>query len=245
MDHALQNQINQVSTAASLNYKSKNNYSLKVQLSQTEAESKRMALAFESRQTSEINWALNTLAIFSCNANQNFTIENQPYLLEAMANYMNFCIQNIEALSYADPLSKRQNIHHTIVPTLIDAVQNPSLAAANPTGMPATTPGLGSNNLDYNNFGNYTRDLKELKKRDIKMEEKNGGAAGGGGLAANQLGNRGGSGKVAGGQLAGMETGLQNVPRARGRKPIHIKRQEQNALDELRKKRKRLVSVLY
>ena len=33
MDHALQNQINQVSTAASLNYKSKNNYSLKVQLS--------------------------------------------------------------------------------------------------------------------------------------------------------------------------------------------------------------------
>ena len=76
MDHILQNQINQTSTAASLNYKSKNNYTLKVQLSQTEAESKRMALAFESRQTSEINWALNTLAIFSCNANQNFTIEN-------------------------------------------------------------------------------------------------------------------------------------------------------------------------
>jgi len=122
LDHALHNQISQVSTAASLNYKSKNNYSLKVQLSQTEAESKRMALAFESRQTSEINWALNTLAIFSCNANQNFTIENQPYLLEAIANYMNFCIQNIESVSYTDPLSKRQSMHQTMVPTLIDAM---------------------------------------------------------------------------------------------------------------------------
>lgn len=30
MDHILQNQINQTSTAASLNYKSKNNYTLKV-----------------------------------------------------------------------------------------------------------------------------------------------------------------------------------------------------------------------
>ena len=66
-----------------------------------------MALAFESRQTSEINWALNTLAIFSCNSNQNFTIENQPYLLEAIASYMNFCIQNIETLSFTDPMSKR------------------------------------------------------------------------------------------------------------------------------------------
>lgn len=35
------------------------------------------------------------------------------------------------------------------------------------------------------------------------------------------------------------------LPRARGRKPIYIKQQEQNALDELRKKRKRLVTVLH
>jgi hypothetical protein len=26
--------------------------------------------------TKEINWALNTLAIFSCNTSQNFTLEN-------------------------------------------------------------------------------------------------------------------------------------------------------------------------
>ena len=49
-NEALMNQqINQISSAASLNYKAKNNYTLKVQLSQTEAESKRLVLAFESR----------------------------------------------------------------------------------------------------------------------------------------------------------------------------------------------------
>lgn len=40
----------------------------------------------------------------------------------------------------------------------------------------SNTPGIGSNNLDYNNYGNYTRDLKELKKRDQKLEEKNNGS---------------------------------------------------------------------
>jgi hypothetical protein len=41
----------------------------KVKLSMIEAESKRLVLAFESRITKEINWALNCLAIFSCNTN--------------------------------------------------------------------------------------------------------------------------------------------------------------------------------
>ena len=46
---ALANQIGQLSSAAALNFKAKDNYTLKVQLSQTEAESKRLVLAFESR----------------------------------------------------------------------------------------------------------------------------------------------------------------------------------------------------
>jgi hypothetical protein len=91
----------------SVNINSLNNYTLKVQLSQTEAESKRLILAFESRQTHEINWALNTLAIYSCNTSQNFNLENQPYLLEALGNYMVFCIENIESLSYTNPMAKR------------------------------------------------------------------------------------------------------------------------------------------
>jgi len=76
--------------------------------------------------------------------------------------------------------------------------------------------------LDYNNFGNFTRDLKELKKRDLKMEEKNNNFMQG--QMANQQGHRTGAGKAAGGPLSGLEAGLQNMPRARGRKPIHIKR---------------------
>lgn len=42
-----------------------------------------------------------------------------------------------------------------------------------------------------------------------------------------------------------MDFGGSSIPRGRGRKPIYIKQQEQNALDELRKKRKRLVTVLH
>jgi hypothetical protein len=82
-----------------------------VKLSQIEAESKRLVLAFESRMTSEINWALNTLAIFSCNTSQNFTLDNQPYLLESLANYLVFCIQHTESLAYTDPFEKRLKLH--------------------------------------------------------------------------------------------------------------------------------------
>lgn len=94
---------------------------MKVQLSQTEAESKRLVLAFESRIVSEINWALNTLAIYSCNTGQNFTLENQPYLLESMSNYILYCLQNIESLSYSDPMQKRARHITTQVNGLVDA----------------------------------------------------------------------------------------------------------------------------
>jgi hypothetical protein len=80
-----------------------------VKLSYTMAESKRLVLAFESRVTREITWALNTLLIFSCNTapNQSFTLDNQPYLLESITNYMIFCIQNIDSLTLREPIQKR------------------------------------------------------------------------------------------------------------------------------------------
>lgn len=67
-------------------------------------------LAFESRLTREVNWALNTLVLFSCNTSQNFTLENQPYLLESLANYLVHCIQHIESFSYSDPFEKRAKV---------------------------------------------------------------------------------------------------------------------------------------
>ena len=49
LDKHLASQVEQLNTAASLNYHAKNNFTAKVSLSTTEAEAKRMVLAFESR----------------------------------------------------------------------------------------------------------------------------------------------------------------------------------------------------
>lgn len=62
-------QASMSSQPASVNPNSKYSIVKKVRISQLEAESKRLVLAFESRVTKEINWAVNTLAIFSCNTN--------------------------------------------------------------------------------------------------------------------------------------------------------------------------------
>lgn len=71
-------------------------------------------------------------------------------------------------------MTKRANIHQIAVPTLVDAIQGGPQLQNQQSSMflSPNTPGIGSNNLDYNNYGNYTRDLKELKKRDTKLEEK-------------------------------------------------------------------------
>lgn len=118
------------SQPASVNPNSKYQITKKVKLSQIEAESKRLVLAFESRITKEINWALNTLAIFSCNTNQNFTLENQPYLLESISNYLVYCIQNIESLSYSDPFEKKSKVMQVNVPSYVDAIMGVSTSNA-------------------------------------------------------------------------------------------------------------------
>lgn len=133
---------------------------MKVQLSQTEAESKRLVLAFESRIVSEINWALNTLVIYSCNTGQNFTLENQPYLLESMSNYILYCLQNIESLSYSDPLQKRARHITTQVNGLVDAFQPANEDVANTSHL---------NLLDYKSYGSFAG---QKKKRDLKFDEK-------------------------------------------------------------------------
>lgn len=105
-----------------------------MKLSHTMVESKRLVLAFESRITREITWALNTLMIFSCNTapNQAFTLDNQPYLLESLTNYMIFCIQNIESLDLRDPIAKRTRIVNVNVPSYIDTQYNPGSGAMLP-----------------------------------------------------------------------------------------------------------------
>jgi hypothetical protein len=106
--------------AASVNLASKFSETHQVRLTHTLAESKRLVLAFESRVTSEINWALNTLAVFSCNTNQSLTLENQPYLLDSLSNYLIYCVQNIESLTFLDPATKRNRVISVNVPSYID-----------------------------------------------------------------------------------------------------------------------------
>ena len=61
---------------------------------------KRIELAFESHITSEIYWAINVLLIFSSNSSKDINIENQPFLMESMTNYIYYCVNNISELSF-------------------------------------------------------------------------------------------------------------------------------------------------
>ena len=108
----------------------------------------------------EINWALNTLVLFSCNTGQNFTLDTQPYLLESLANYMLFCVQNITTYNYEDPLRKRENIISYDIGTLANSLDIIS-------GSQAKT-----DNLDYAKPGQLHADSKELRKRERKAEAK-------------------------------------------------------------------------
>jgi len=86
---------------ASVNVASKNAIAKKVKVEQTTVESKRLVLAFESHLTAEINWALNTLSIFSCNINNPFLFENNTFLLDSISNYLEYCAINVPYLHFS------------------------------------------------------------------------------------------------------------------------------------------------
>ena len=192
------------------------------------AESKRLVLAFESRVTAEITWALNTLMIFSCNTQQSLTLENQPYLLESLSNYLIFCVQNIESLNFSDPQDKRSRVISVNVPSYIDAQY------AQQYGGDSQSLGVFNHyegKLDYRSFGMFT---SEIRKRELKHDEKMHARATAAGAAVSTTGDR-----------DKQVEGVMPVKRARGRKTKSKVLEEQNALDELRKKRKKLITVLH
>lgn len=71
----------------------------KINITNTTPDLKRVVLAFESHNNNEILWALNVMSLFSSNTNIQFSIENQPYLIESMTQYMIYCINNISDLN--------------------------------------------------------------------------------------------------------------------------------------------------
>jgi hypothetical protein len=112
-----------------------------------------------------------------------------------------------------------------VVPTIIENKGANTVTSALEQAPSYNIPGLGSNSLDFNQFGSY---LSELKKREQKASEKMKSAVN------EEMSDR---------EIA--QQSIFNYPKQRGRKPIYIKQQEQNALDELRRKRKKLVTVLH
>ena len=112
---------------ASVNLHLKNLNSHPVHIQNTEAESKRLALAFESRIPTEITWALNTLCVFSCNTVAPFHFDSHPFLLEAMCNYVVFALRHVRSLSYENVVEKASTVVQTSVPSITD---NPSAGTA-------------------------------------------------------------------------------------------------------------------
>ena len=42
-------------------------------------------------------------------------------MLESISNYLVYCIQNIESLSYSDPFEKKSKVINVNVPSYVDA----------------------------------------------------------------------------------------------------------------------------
>ena len=120
---------------------------------------KRIELAFESHITSEIYWAINVLLIFSSNANKDINVENQPFLMESITNYLYYCVNNISDLSF-----------------IIDILQGKRVASHELLKSKVQLNHI-NNNLEHNNGDNLTRISSTnslLLNKDNKKIMKNG-----------------------------------------------------------------------
>lgn len=81
-------------------YNKDKSFAKTIRVSSAILDMKRVELAFESHITSEIYWAINTLLLFSSNNNITIHIENQPYLMESIANYIYYLVNNISDLCF-------------------------------------------------------------------------------------------------------------------------------------------------
>jgi hypothetical protein len=118
---------------------------------------------------------------------------------------MVYCVQNIETFSYSNPMDKRQKILASNVPSFIDAFQGQSYQAIGTTNQ--NLQEQTELNLDYKNYGAYTKDFK---KRDFKFDEKQAAKRG----IQDSMGMAGSSNNLTAGG---------SIQRQRGRKPIYVK----------------------
>ena len=181
------------------NFKVKSYITRKVRLSQTEAESKRLVLAFESRIPTEIKWALNTLWIFSWNISSPFTLDSQPFLLDSMCAYVRYALSKIGSLDYSNIVEKLENTVSSSVVTITESSKPipPSLKITYKSPYPSFSERIKR---------------RELSNTDTqKLEDPIGG----------------------------------KNKRTRGRKPKKHFVEQKRLLDDLRKKRRRKVTMLH
>jgi len=92
----------------------------------TEVETKRIVLAFESWIPEEVTWAINTLAIFSCNSTIPFTLDSQPFLLDSLCSYLTFAVKHcpgLWAFTYHNLIQKLENKVESSVPTITESAK--------------------------------------------------------------------------------------------------------------------------
>ena len=66
--------------------------------------------------TSGIYWAINALLIFSSNSTKDINVENQPFLMEIMTNYIYYYVNNICELSFIiDVLNGKRAEQHELL----------------------------------------------------------------------------------------------------------------------------------
>ena len=137
--------------------KDKSSISKTIRILSTIPDMKRIELAFESHITSEIYWAINVLLIFSSNANKDINVENQPFLMESITNYLYYCVNNISDLSFIiDILQGKRVGPHELLKSKIQLNHI-------------------NTNLEHNNGDNITRisSTNSLLNKDNKKIIKN------------------------------------------------------------------------
>ena len=87
-------------TGGNIYFKEKSSINKTIRILSAIPDMKRIELAFESHITSEIYWAINVLLIFSSNTNKDINVENQPFLMESITNYLYYCVNNISDLAF-------------------------------------------------------------------------------------------------------------------------------------------------
>jgi hypothetical protein len=94
------------------------------------SEIKRIMLAFESHMLDELNFALNALLVYSCNASTPYQLEQYPSLLENIVQYLEDVLKNIPSLRRSPPpqANMLDNFNHDIAKIMKDNPKGDPLA---------------------------------------------------------------------------------------------------------------------